>query len=86
LNDTERNIIATSTPKRQYYFKSILGCRTFELALSPFMLSYVGAASKENQAEIKRIKCEHPNEDFNLYWLKYKGQEDALEYYKAHKK
>lgn len=85
LNDTERSIIATSTPKRQYYFKSILGCRTFELALSPFMLSYVGAASKEDQAEIKRIKREHPDEDFNLYWLKYKGQEDALEYYKAHK-
>ena len=86
LNDTERSIIATSTPKRQYYFKSVLGCRVFELALSPFMLSYVGAASKEDQAEIKRIQREHPDEDFNLYWLKYKGQEDALEYYKAHKK
>lgn len=86
LNDTERSIIATSTPKRQYYFKSVLGCRVFELALSPFMLSYVGAASKEDQAEIKRIQREHPDEDFNLYWLKYKGQEDALAYYKAHKK
>ena len=57
----------------------------FELALSPFMLAYVGAASKEDQAEIKRIQREHPHEDFNLYWLKYKGLEPELAYYEAHK-
>jgi type IV secretion/conjugal transfer VirB4 family ATPase len=86
LNETERSIIATATPKRQYYFKSILGCRVFELALSSFLLSYVGAASKEDQAEIRRIQREHPDGDFNIYWLKYKGQEDALQFYLEKKK
>lgn len=83
LNDTERSIIAAATPKRQYYFKSVLGCRIFELALSQFMLAYVGAAGKEDQAEIRRIQREHPHEDFNLYWLKYKGLEDKLADYEA---
>lgn len=86
LNDTERSIIAAATPKRQYYFKSVLGCRIFELALSQFMLAYVGAAGKEDQAEIRRIQREHPYEDFNLYWLKYKGLEDKLADYKARQK
>lgn len=82
LNKTEMNIIAMATAKRQYYYKSLMGSRLFELALSPFLLSYVGAASKEDQAECIRIQKEYPKEDFNLYWLAYKKQSDALEFYK----
>ena len=81
LNDTERSIIATSIPKRQYYFKSILGSRLFELDLSPFLLAYVGSASKEDQAEIRRIQSEYAGEDFNLHWLQYKNLPQALEFY-----
>lgn len=82
LNSTEMRMIAMATAKRQYYFKSVLGCRMFELALTPFLLSYVGAASKEDQAEVIRIQTEHPNDDFNIHWLQYKHQTDALDYYK----
>lgn len=81
LNDTERNIISKAIPKRQYYYKSPLGSRLFELALSPFALAYVASSSKEDQAKVIEIQKEHPDEDFNLYWLKYKQQDDALKAY-----
>ena len=82
LNETEQKIIAMAVPKRQYYYKSILGCRLFELALSPFLLAYVASASKEDQAEVLRIQREYGKDDFNLAWLKYKNQEEALQFYK----
>ena len=82
LNETEQKIIAMAVPKRQYYYKSILGCRLFELALSPFLLAYVASASKEDQAEVLRIQREYGKDDFNVAWLKYKNQEEALQFYK----
>lgn len=82
LNDTERAIISKSLPKRQYYYKSPLGSRLFELALSPFCLCYVASSSKEDQAKVIEIQKEHPNEDFNIYWLQYKNQIEALKAYK----
>ena len=83
LNDTEREIIARAMPKRQYYYKSPLGSRLFELALSPFALSFLAAGTKEEQAEALRIKKEHPADDFCERWLSFKGEEDALEVYTA---
>lgn len=82
LNDTEVDIISKTIPKRQYYYKSPLGSRVFELALSPFALAYVGAASKDDQKYIQKILREYPGEDFNIHWLKYKNQLDALKVYR----
>lgn len=81
LNDTERDILSKAIPKRHYYYKSPLGSRLFELALSPFALSYVAASSKEDQAECVRIQTAYPGEDFNVRWLKHKGQAGALAAY-----
>ena len=85
LNETERMIISKAIPKRQYYYKSILGSRLFELALSPFALAYMASASKEDQAAIIRFKTEFPEEDFNELWLKYKNVPKALKAYKEYK-
>lgn len=84
LNETERNILSKAMPKREYYYKSILGSRLFELALSPFALSYVASASKGDQEQILRIQTEYPNEDFNIRWMNYKNQLEALKVYKEH--
>ena len=83
LNSTERSIIATSTPKQDYYYSSCFGRRIFSLALSPFALSFLAASSKEDQEECERIKMNYSAEKFPLYWLKYKGIEDALAAYEA---
>lgn len=85
LNETERMIISKAIPKRQYYYKSILGSRLFELALSPFALAYMASASKEDQAAIIRYKTEFPEEDFNENWMKYKNLPVALKAYKEYK-
>lgn len=86
INEKERNIIAKAIPKRQYYYKSTKGSRLFDLALSDlpirgFALSYLGSSSKEDQAECKRILATYPREEFNERWMRYKGQNDALELY-----
>lgn len=81
LNSTERRIIATSMPKRDYYYSSVNGRRIFSLALSPYALSFIAASSKEDQEECERIKANYDSEKFPYYWLKYKGIDDALEAY-----
>lgn len=81
LNDTERNIIASARPKFHYYYNSPEGRRLFSLALTPFALSFIGASSKEDQAQCQLIQNSYPDRDFTAEWLAYKGQDDALSFY-----
>ena len=81
LNYREREIIATATPKRDYYVVSSEGKRQFDLALSPYALSILAASSKEEQAECERIKKVYPDDDFMIHWLEYKNLPDAKEAY-----
>ncbi len=82
LNKRERSIIALSTPKRQYYYKSTLGSRLFELALGKFALAYVASASKEDQRKCKDIlMLNKDNDNFNQGWLEYKQLEDCIDEY-----
>lgn len=81
LNDTERAIISKAIPKRHYYYKSSLGSRLFELALSEFALAYVASSSKEDQAKVMQIQMDYPSSDFNLHWLNYKNLKGAYEHY-----
>lgn len=84
LNATERQIIATSTPKQDYYYSSVNGRRIFSLALSPYALSFIAASSKEDQEECERIKLNYPASEFPLHWLKYKGVDAALNAYEQY--
>ena len=83
LNYRERQIIADSRPKHDYYVVSAEGKRRFDLALSPYALSILAASSKDDQAECKRIKKSYPDDDFMVHWLEYKGLRDAKEAYMA---
>ena len=83
LNWTERNIIAQSVPKHDYYYSSIHGRRLFSLALSPYALSFIAASSKEDQEMCELIKSNYPEGDFFEHWLKFKGQDKALSAYKS---
>ena len=80
LNDKERWIIATATPKRQYYYKSRKNSRLFELGLEqmPFTLSYVASASKQDQAKVKELLQRYPQDEFNEHWMVFKGMEDVV--------
>jgi type IV secretory pathway VirB4 component len=73
LNETEIRIIAAAIPKRQYYYKSPLGSRLFELALGPIALAYCGASRPEEQRMVRSILARYGRDDFNRHWLAYKN-------------
>ena len=68
LNNRQIDIIASATPKRQYYFVSEQGRRLYELALGPLSLAFVGATDKESLAEINALERKH-GDDWIHYWL-----------------
>ena len=72
LSGRDREIIAGARPKFDYYLVSKDGRRIFELALSPYALSFIAASSREDQSECERIKREHPKDEFMAHWLAYK--------------
>lgn len=49
LNKRQVEIIAKATPKRHYYYTSVLGNRLFDLGLGECALAYCAASSKEMQ-------------------------------------
>ncbi|MGL5779516.1 MAG: ATPase, partial [Cetobacterium sp.] len=49
LNRREIEIIAVSTPKKEYYLKSEVGARKFSLALGEKSLKLLASSSQENQ-------------------------------------
>jgi len=61
LNDRQIDIIASMTPKRQYYAVSPEGRRVFELGLGPYSLRYVGTSGKEAMAELKDLIARYPD-------------------------
>lgn len=73
LNYRERQIIADSRPKHDYYVVSAEGKRRFDLALSPYALSILAASSKDDQAECERIKKSYPDDDLWCIGLSIKA-------------
>jgi type IV secretion system protein VirB4 len=69
LNDTQVEIIARATPKRDYYCQSRRGNRLFELGLGPIALAFCAASSKADHASIDRVLAEHGAEGFVEAWL-----------------
>lgn len=57
LNARQIEILATSIPKRQYYYVSENGRRLYDLALGPLALAFVGASDKESLAAIKNLEA-----------------------------
>lgn len=68
LNDAQISIIVEAIPKREYYYVSPLGTRLFNLALGDVALSFVGASSKEQIKECKRL-VEKYGESWPYEWM-----------------
>ena len=69
LNNRQIDIIATATPKRQYYYVSEKGRRLYDLALGPLALAFVGASDKESIATIRTLEAKH-GPRWTQEWLK----------------
>ncbi|WP_122523269.1 conjugal transfer protein TrbE [Pannonibacter phragmitetus] len=76
FNERQIEIVATATPKREYYVASPDGRRLFDMALGPITLSFVGASGKDDLKRIADLRQAH-GDDWTTIWLQSRGIEDA---------
>jgi type IV secretion/conjugal transfer VirB4 family ATPase len=57
LNERQIEIIASATPKQQYYYVSEKGRRLFELALGPLALAILGRTDKDSVAAVQALEA-----------------------------
>lgn len=72
LNARQIDLIATATPKRDYYLVSEKGRRLYSLALGPLALSFVGATSVEDIDAIRKLEATHGDKWVDI-WLRGRG-------------
>jgi type IV secretion/conjugal transfer VirB4 family ATPase len=73
LNDRQIEIIASATPKRDYYCQSALGNRLFDLGLGPVALAFAAASSRSDLNAISVLIERHGVEQFAAAWLRHRG-------------
>lgn len=79
LTDRQIEIIAQDLiPKRTYLLISPKGIRSFDLALDPVTLSFVGASSKEDIRRVRELIAEH-GALWPTYWLRERGLPEAAD-------
>ncbi|MGE0183873.1 MAG: conjugal transfer protein TrbE [Parvularculaceae bacterium] len=73
LNDRQIDIIASMTPKQEYYYQSPVGNRIFDLRLGDIVLAFCGASSPQDHRLIDKILSEVSDASFAQQWLAAKG-------------
>jgi type IV secretion system protein VirB4 len=73
LNDRQIEIIASATPKRDYYCQSALGNRLFDLGLGPIALAFAAASSRSDLNAISALVERHDTDGFAAAWLRHRG-------------
>lgn len=73
LNDRQIEIIASATPKRDYYCQSALGNRLFDLGLGPVALAFAAASSRTDLNAITALIERHGADGFASAWLRHRG-------------
>ena len=81
LTKPEMEIIASATPKRDYYYSSPLGRRLFSLDLQPAALAFVGSSGLDDLKTIQKLQKTYA-EDWPMHWLAEKSGPEAAEYWK----
>jgi type IV secretion system protein VirB4 len=79
LNSRQIALIASATPKRDYYLASRAGCRLFELGLGPAALAFVAASRPEDHSQIDRVLAEDDATSFAERWLEHRGLREAAD-------
>lgn len=73
LNDREIEILASATPKRDYYYHSPTGCRLFELGLGPATLAVVGSSGSDDHRLLDQLTGSADAGDFPAAFFEAKG-------------
>lgn len=67
LNDKEIDLVKNLHAKKQYFYKSTLGGRIFDLALSPTEFKFVSATSKRDQLKVAQLQSLSPDEFIEVW-------------------
>jgi len=78
FSTVELDIISTARKQRQYYVVNEDGRRLIDFGFGDFTLSFIGAASKENIREIKKLKNEY-GDNWVIEWTKQRNCSRILE-------
>jgi len=73
LNVRQIEIIASATPKRDYYLQSREGDRLFDLQLGPVARSFCAMSTKRDQQRILDVLNDAPGDAFSASWLRTCG-------------
>ena len=73
LNDRQIDIIASMTPKQEYYYQSPVGNRIFDLRLGDIALAFCGASTPQDHRLIDKIIAEASDAPFAQQLLAAKG-------------
>jgi type IV secretion system protein VirB4 len=68
LNTKEVSLLKNAQYKKDYYYKSPLGRRMFELGLGPIALAFVAISDKEEVAAVSDMINKH-GKDWPFHWL-----------------
>lgn len=68
LSDEEITLLKNAQEKRQYYYRSPLGRRLFDLGLGPLTLAFVGVSDTDTLRALKRCETQ-AGENWPLQWL-----------------
>ncbi|MFN3463236.1 MAG: conjugal transfer protein TrbE [Terricaulis sp.] len=79
LNSRQIALIASATPKRDYYIVNREGCRLFELGLGAAALAFVGASRPEDHALMDDVIKRAAGGNFAAAWLDARGLDAAGE-------
>ena len=79
LNARQIEIVAHSSPKRDYYAQSRDGNRLFDLGLGPVTLAFCGASSKADHQAISKITDAHGTPNFPDHWLRHQSLDWAAD-------
>lgn len=72
FNERQIEIVATATPKREYYVASPEGRRLFDMALGPVALGFAGASGKDDLKRIQQLR-QDLGADWPKVWLNERG-------------
>lgn len=72
LNEKEIQQIKHAHYKRDYFYRSPLGRRWFQLGVGPLAMSFVGVSDKDSIRDVKACEEEHGT-NWPIHWLRKKG-------------
>lgn len=82
FNDTMIEIVASGTKKRDYYFVSPEGKRSFTLGLGEACLAFAGATGQAVAAQVRKLEADH-GDRWPAEWLRLKNLRDWAAYWET---